>query len=215
MIDYETFMQIKTCHEHKGLTCPQIARAWHYLVNPTIKNDIAHEIIPAKQQARSIQRPYHSLLETHSYSATQIFPRPGRKLLHRKRICAKDKPRKVEPFLKLSFAPGECAQVDWGPRLSQCRIHQPQTQPLSWCCYSRMMYVEFTVSKPWSIFPTCHQNLLTDWGPKKITVDNLKSAVLNRILGQNPVLNPNIWTSPITTVSITPCAVRKGNEKAV
>jgi len=26
MIDYETFMRIKTCHEKIGLTCPQIAR---------------------------------------------------------------------------------------------------------------------------------------------------------------------------------------------
>ena len=26
MIDYETFMRIKTCHENMGLTCPQIAR---------------------------------------------------------------------------------------------------------------------------------------------------------------------------------------------
>ena len=37
-------------------------------------------------------------------------------------------------------------------------------------------------------------------------VDNLKSAVFRRIVGQAPVFNPATWTSPITTASPSPPA---------
>jgi len=66
----------------------------------------------------------------------------------------KDYVRKVRPprfqaFLTLSFAPGECAQVDWG---SYGSVNVGNTRRrLSFfvmvLCYSRMMYVEFTVSQ--------------------------------------------------------------------
>ena len=45
-------------------------------------------------------------------------------------------------------------------------------------------------------------------------VDNLKSAVLRRIVGQAPVLNPKyIDFSRHYGFDITACNVRKGNEK--
>jgi hypothetical protein len=123
----------------------------------------------------------------------------------------------VEPFLKLSFAPGECAQVDWG---SYGSVNVGSTsRKLSFfvmvLCYSRMMYVEFTVSQTMEHFLTCHQNAFNRLGvPKKIMVDNLKSAVLNRVLGQDPVLNPKYLDfAKHYGFSITPCAVKKGNEK--
>lgn len=123
----------------------------------------------------------------------------------------------MEPFLKLSFAPGECAQVDWG---SYGSVNVGSTsRKLSFfvmvLCYSRMMYVEFTVSQTMEHFLACHQNAFLRLGvPKKIMVDNLKSAVLKRALGQDPVLNPKYLDfANHYGFSITPCAVRKGNEK--
>ncbi|MGB5156995.1 hypothetical protein [Desulfobacterium sp. N47] len=46
-------------------------------------------------------------------------------------------------------------------------------------CHSRMMYVEFTVLQTMEHFLGCHQNAFEffDAVPKKIMVDNLKSAV--------------------------------------
>ena len=59
-------------------------------------------------------------------------------------------------------------------------------------CYSRMMYLEFTVSQTMEHWLACHQNAFDAFGsvPEKIMVDNLKSAVLKRIVGQAPVFNP-------------------------
>ena len=83
-------------------------------------------------------------------------------------------------------------------------------------CYSRMMYVEFTVSQTMEHFLTCHQNAFEFFGsvPKRVMVDNLKSAVLRRILGRPPVFNPKYLDfANHYGFAITPCNVGKGNEK--
>jgi transposase len=72
-------------------------------------------------------------------------------------------------------------------------------------CYSRMIYVEFTVSQTMEHFLACHQHAFECFGgtPSSVMVDNLKSAVLKRTLGQAPVFNPGIhltWDSWQMTV---------------
>ena len=76
------------------------------------------------------------------------------------------------------------------------------------------MYVEFTVSQTMEHFLSCHQHAFEALGvPKKIMVDNLKSAVLKRVLGE-AVFNPRYldFANHYGFV-IKPCGVRKGNEK--
>ena len=97
-------------------------------------------------------------------------------------------------MLTLAFAPGECAQVDWG---SFGSVPVGQTyRRLSFfvmvLCDSRMRYVEFTVSQTREHFLACHQHAFEFFGgiPHKVMVDNLKSAVLQRALGEAPVFNP-------------------------
>jgi hypothetical protein len=83
-------------------------------------------------------------------------------------------------------------------------------------CYSRMMYVEFTVSQTMEHFLGCHQNAFEWFGalPGKVMVDNLKSAVLKRIVGKDPVFNPKYLDfANHHGFTIVPCAVGKGNEK--
>lgn len=58
-------------------------------------------------------------LEVHPYSAQQIFQRLREEGFAGGYTTVKDDVRKVRPvrreaFLKRPFAPGECAQVDWG-----------------------------------------------------------------------------------------------------
>ena len=55
-------------------------------------------------------------------------------------------------------------------------------------CYSRMMYVEFTVSQTMEHFLACHQHAFEFFGgiPHKVMVDNLKSAVLQTHAGRSP-----------------------------
>jgi transposase len=130
----------------------------------------------------------------------------------------KVRPRRQKAFLKLSFAPGECAQVDWGS-FGTVAVGDT-TRRLSFfvmvLCYSRMMYVQFTVSQSMEHFLGCHQNAFVHFGavPARIMVDNLKSAVLRRITGQPPVLNPKYKDfADHCGFEIAPCAPAKGNEK--
>jgi transposase len=163
------------------------------------------------------------MLETHPYTATQIFQRISEQGFHGgysivKRYVRRVRPPKSPAFLKLSFAPGECAQVDWG---SYGAVNVGSTRRrLSFfvmvLCYSRMMYVEFTVSQTMEHFLGCHQNAFDFFGSvsKKIMVDNLKSAVLRRIVGHAPVFNPKYLDfANHYGFSIAPCNVGKGNEK--
>ena len=57
-----------------------------------------------------------------------------------------------------------------------------------------MMYAEFTVSQTMEHFLGCHLNASDFFGavPQKIMADNLKSAVLRRIIGLAPVFNPMV-----------------------
>jgi transposase len=227
MIDYETFIKIRTFHENKGLTCSQIASAIG-LDERTVRKWVDQKrYLPRKATARSSKLdPFKaqivSLLEKYPYSATQIFQRIKEEQYNGgytivKEYVRKVRPSRVKPFLKLSFAPGECAQVDWGS-YGSIRVGSTSRR-LSFfvmvLCYSRMMYVEFTVSQSMEHFLACHQNAFHRLGiPKRIMVDNLKSAVLKRVLGENPVFNPKYLDfANHYGFTIVPCGVGKGNEK--
>ena len=163
------------------------------------------------------------MLDTYPYSAAQVWQRVrehgfagGYSLV--KAYVRTVRPKRQAAFLKLAFAPGECAQVDWGA-FGAVPVGQTSRR-LSFfvmvLCYSRMMYVEFTVSQTMEHFLACHQHAFEYFGaiPHKIMVDNLKSAVLKRALGEAPVLNPKYADfAAHNGFRIVPCNVGKGNEK--
>ena len=129
---------------------------------------------------------------------------------------AKSKSHKVrEAFLRLEFAPGECAQVDWGEFGDVfgdgIKIH---------CfvmvmCFSRMMYLEFTRSERFEDFIRCHENAFNFFGgiPKECWYDNLATAVTDRY-GGVVKFNPRFF-SYMGHHSIAPhaCNPARGNEK--
>jgi transposase len=226
MIDYETFMKIKTEREN-GLTCPQIARKLE-LDDRTVQKwlDKSHfcqrKSLPKSSKLDPFKGYIVRRLEEHPFSATQIFQKLQEMEFTGGFTIVKDyvrkvRPKRVEAFLKLSFAPGECAQVDWGT-YGTVRVGST-TRKLNFfvmvMCYSRMMYVEFTVSQTMEHFLACHQNAFYRLGvPHKIMIDNLKTGVLERILGKDPVLNPKYMDfANHYGFRIAPCGVRKGNEK--
>src|SRR5262245_20944288 len=228
MIDYHCFCQIKHLSAHQGLNASQIAKElaldprtvayWlaqdHF--HPRKPRLYASKLDPFKAQ---IVR----LLERYPYSAAQVFQRlreqgfdGGYSLV--KAYVRAVRPRRQPAFLTLAFAPGECAQVDWG-MFGAVPVGQTQ-RLLSFfvmvLCYSRMLYVEFTVSQTMEHFLVCHQHAFEFFGgvPEKIMVDNLKSAVLQRALGEAPVFNPKYLDfANHSGLTIAPCNVGKGNEK--
>jgi transposase len=163
------------------------------------------------------------MLDKYPYSAAQVFQRLREQGFAGSYSIVKAYVRTVRPkrqpaFLKLAFAPGECAQVDWGS-FGSVPVGQTSRR-LSFfvivLCYSRMMYVEFTVSQTMEHFLACHQHAFEFFGgiPKKVMVDNLKSAVLTRVLGEAPVFNPKYLDfATHCGFTIAPCNVGKGNEK--
>ncbi|MBV5269338.1 MAG: IS21 family transposase, partial [Afipia sp.] len=83
-------------------------------------------------------------------------------------------------------------------------------------CYSRLMYVEFTVSQTMEHFLAAHEHAFAAFGgcPTRLMIDNLKSAVLSRVVGEAPVFNPRYLDfARHWGFDISPCAVAKGNEK--
>ena len=227
MIDYETYCKIRDHRDRQGLTITQTARALG-LHPETVSTWSRRE---RYQPRGSVKRgshldPYKGLivrwLEAHPLSAQQVFQRlreagyaGGLTIVNT--YVRRIRPPKQKSFLKLQFAPGEAAQVDWGEygtvavgstrrRLSFFVMVQ---------CYSRQMYVEFTVSQTMEHFLGCHERAFAALGvPAKIMVDNLKSAVLRRLGGSAPVFNPRYLDyARHHAFQIAPCNVAAGNEK--
>jgi transposase len=228
MIDYACFCQIKHLHAQQGLHASQIAN--ELSLDPrTVAYWLAQEHFrPRKPSTRQskldpVKKDIVRMLERYPYSAAQVFQRlcehgfdGGYSIV--KAYVRTIRPRRQPAFLTLAFAPGECAQVDWGA-FGSVQVGQTQRR-LSFfvmvLCYSRMLYVEFTVSQTMEHFLACHQHAFEFFGgiPKKVMVDNLKSAVLQRALGEAPVFNPKYLDfATHNGFTIAPCNVGKGNEK--
>jgi hypothetical protein len=118
----------------------------------------------------------------------------------------------------LDFAAGECAQVDWGQSGS---IPVGSTRRrLSFfvmvLCYSRLIYVEFTLSEAMDQFLSCHRHAFEFFGgvPQKVMIDNLKVGVLRHPTGEKALFNPH-YADFAAHYGFQPvaCNVGKGNEK--
>jgi transposase len=227
MIDYETYCKIRDHRDRQSLSITQTAHALG-LHPQTVSKWSRRERYEKRAPLRrgSQLDPYKGLiirwLEAHPLSAQQIFQRlreagytGGLTILNV--YVRRIRPPKHKAFLKLAFAPGECAQIDWGEygsigvgstrrRLSFFVMVQ---------CYSRQLYVEFTVSQTMEHFLGCHERAFAVLGvPAKIMVDNLKSAVLRRLTGSAPVFNPRyVDYARHHAFQIAPCNVAAGNEK--
>ncbi len=228
MIDYETYCKIVQLHQAHQLNPTQIARMLSLDVR-TVLHWLEEGTYRPRQTPKRAGKldPYKPLIlrwmEAYQYTGVQILQRlreegyEGGSTILNDYISA-IRPRKLKAYLTLSFAPGECAQVDWG-HYGSVPVGSTQRQ-LSFfvmvLCYSRMMYVEFTVSQSMEHFLACHQNAFNFFGcvPENIMVDNLKSAVIRRLIGHAPVFNPRYRDfAGHFGFTIKACGVGKGNEK--
>jgi|RhiMetdeSRZDD1v2_1073273.scaffolds.fasta_scaffold109543_2 transposase len=228
MIDYHRFCQIKHLHDHQGLNASQIAHEVA-LNRRTVAYWLAQDHFRPRKPRPSTSKldPFKPeivrLLERHPYSAAQVFQRLREHGFAGSYELVKTYVRTVRPsrhpaFLTLAFAPGECAQVDWGSfgTVPVGHTHRQLSFFVMVLCYSRMLYVEFTVSQTMEHFLACHHHAFDFFGgiPHKVMVDNLKSAVLKRAVGEAPVLNPKYTDFAMHHgFTIVPCNVGKGNEK--
>lgn len=227
MIDYETYQQIRQLRQ-QHLTAGQIAETLN-LDERTVRSWMDEERYQPRQRSKRASKldEYRPeivrLLQSHPYTAQQILQRiresgytGGYSIL--KELIRTIRPPRQEAFLTLAFAPGECAQVDWG---YAGNIHVGNTtRRLSFfvmvLCYSRRIYLEFTLTERLEQFLTCHMNAFHYFGgvSEKVMVDNLKSAVLSHPLGQMAEYHPRYLDfAAHYGFEARACNVRKPNEK--
>jgi transposase len=228
MIDYELYCRIKDLRDKDRLTIVQIARELH-LNDRTVGRWLAADKFrqratpPRPSRLDAFKGQIVRWLQSHPYTATQVFLRLREAGYTGGMTVVKDYVRQIRPsrtptFLTLSFAPAECAQVDWGQFGSICvgNTRRRLSFFVMVLCYSRMLYVEFTVSETMEHFLGCHANAFAFFGgvPGKLMVDNLRSAVLQRIVGEAPVFNPRYKDfADHYGFTIAPCGVGQAHEK--
>ena len=204
MIDYATFCRIHALAEQEGLSIAQIARELS-LHPQTVSHWLKQPSFTGRKPARRASRldPYKPmivrLLNQHDYSAVQILQRLRQSGYEGGSTILKDFVRKVRPpkktaYLTLSFESGDCAQVDWA-HAGAVNVGSTRRR-LSFfsmvLCYSRMLYVEFTLGESQEHFLACHQHAFESFGgsPRRVMVDNLKSAILSHPAGQPALYHP-------------------------
>ena len=227
MIDYEMYCKIRDHCGRLGLSIMQTAQALG-LHRETVSKWSQREryVQRANPPRGSRLDPFKGQivrwLEAHDLSAQQIFQRlreagyQGGKTIVNSYV-RRVRPPKQKAYLKLVFTQGECCQVDWG-QYGSVAVGNTRRR-LSFFvmvqCYSRQMYVEFTVAQTMEHFLGCHERAFAALGvAQKVMVDNLKSAVLRRLTGVAPVFNPRYLDyARHHNFKIVPCNVAAGNEK--
>lgn len=204
MIDYESFCRMKQA-QAAGRSAPQIAQELGLHIQ-TVRLWLARERF---ERSAAAQRPRPSKLdahkgalvrwlESHPFTAMQLFHKLREQGYTGGYSIVKDyvrhiRPNKAEAFLTLQFAPGQCAQVDWGSYGSVAV--EGTRRALSFFVlvlgHSRWMYVEFTLGQSQEWWLGCHQRAFEKLGgvPREVMVDNCKTAVLAHSPGAAPVFN--------------------------
>jgi len=228
VLDYETFCRIRDHLGRQQLSVAQTARALGLDARTVAKWAHVEQFRARTGQPRAGKLDAYKgkivrWLDAHPYSAQQIFQRLREAGFDGGVTIVKDyvqriRPRHPEAFLKLDFAPGEAAQVDWGEygTIGVGSTRRRLSFFLMVLCHSRRMYLEFTVSQTMEFFLSCHENAFIAFAgvPARIIVDNLKAAVLQRLVGTAPVFNPKYLDfSRHWGFEISPCNVRSGWEK--
>ncbi len=204
MIDYQTYCAIREGRERDGLSGRQIARKLGLRPETVSKWLQRPRYEQRKAPPRASKLDAHKgkivrLLEAHPYTAVQILTRLREEgydgsYTILKRFVQTVRPRPAPAFLTLQFAPGQCAQLDWG---SWGSVQVGNTRrKLSFfalvLAWSRMLYVEFTLRQSQELFLACHERAFQYLGgvPQEIWIDNLKTAVLSHPAGGPAIFNP-------------------------
>jgi transposase len=96
-------------------------------------------------------------------------------------------------YQEAHYDPGEAMQIDWGNvgPISIGNAKRTVSVFVAVLCYSRVIYIEFTLSQRKNEFYRCVVNALRFFGgsPRKVMFDNLKAAVISGS-GRTAVLHP-------------------------
>lgn len=127
------------------------------------------------------------------------------------------RPKRRRAFIRFETAPAEQAQIDWGHFGTM--IFGDTTRKL-YCfaillCYSRLLYLEFTLSQNQQVLHRCLLNAFRFFGgcPRELVHDNMLTAVIER---DGPLIRYNeAFLEFLRPLHITPraCNPRQPQEK--
>ena len=110
-----------------------------------------------------------------------------------RRYLRKVRPARGRVYQEVHYQPAQAMQVDWGEcgRVQVGSTMRKVSVFVAVLCYSRLAYIEFTLSQRKAEFYRGLVNALTFFGgsPRHLIFDNLKSAVLNGS-GRSACLHP-------------------------
>jgi transposase len=93
------------------------------------------------------------------------------------------RPTRGRVYQEVHYEPAQAMQVDWGEcgRVQVGTTTRKVSVFVAVLCYSRLMYIEFTLSQHKAEFYRCLVHALEFFGgsPRSVIFDNLKAAVLN------------------------------------
>src|SRR5471032_962735 len=100
-----------------------------------------------------------------------------------RRYLRRVRPARGRVYQEVHYQPGQAMQVDWGEcgRVQVGSNLRKVSVFVAVLCYSRLVYIEFTLSQRKAEFYRGLANALTFFGgsPRNLIFDNLKAAVLN------------------------------------
>jgi len=205
-MDVSQWAEIRRLREVEKLSQREIARrvGCH---RGTVRRALAQTTPPttAHESRGSILDPYKPTIdrlvqESPELSSVRIFEeiRRGDKgyrgsVILVRRYVHTIRPARGRVYQEVRHEPGQAMQVDWG----DCDTLQIENASrkvsvfVAVLCYSRMIYVEFTLSQRKAEFYRAIANALAFFGgtPRKLVFDNLRAAVLNGH-GRNACLHP-------------------------
>jgi transposase len=129
------------------------------------------------------------------------------------------RPAEREAFLILNFKPAAAMQVDWGDfGFAIPGMPRRVCAFVAVLCYSRQLYIEFTLSQAMGAFLRCMDRCLRFFGGSTAVdiFDNMKTVVLSHTAIAT-VFNPRFleYARVRGGFGVVACNVRRGNEKGV
>ena len=121
-----------------------------------------------------------------------------------------------EAFLTLHFEPGAAMQVDWADfGFALPGVARRVSAFVATLCYSRYLYIEFTVSQSFGALVRCMERCLHFYGGStEVDIfDNMKTVVLSHTATATR-FNPSfLGYAAARGFAVQACNVRRGNEK--
>ena len=194
--------EIHRLKEKEKLSLRAIAQLLH-CSRDTVVKALEHSAVPPPAQGArgSILDPYKAdidalIAKSSTLSAVRVLEEIHKKgyaggICLVRRYLHKIRPPRGRVYQEVDYAPGKAMQIDWGScgTVQVGAIRRKVSVFVAVLCFSRLIYIEFTLSQSKAHFYRCFQRALSFFCgvPEIVIVDNFATAVVPGTYGRNAV----------------------------